>query len=50
VASASIGPVTSDALRAAGIEPVVEAKRSTMRGLVDAIVEWASAEENAGVS
>ena len=50
VSSASIGPVTSEALRAAGIEPVVEAKGSTMPRLVAAIVEWASGDVNAGVS
>lgn len=36
---ASIGPQTSDALRAAGIEVAIEAKESTIEGLVDAIVD-----------
>ncbi len=37
--AASIGPVTSDAIRAAGIELAVEADVATMSGLVDAIVD-----------
>ena len=37
VPAASIGPITSDAARAAGLEIVVEASESTMAGLVDAI-------------
>ncbi len=36
--SVSIGPVTSDALRAAGIEPFAEAPEHTSDGLVDALV------------
>ena len=35
--AASIGPVTSDAARAAGIDVVVEAARSDIPGLVDAV-------------
>jgi uroporphyrinogen III methyltransferase/synthase len=38
VAAASIGPITSDALRALGIEPEVEAEPSTTKALVEAIV------------
>jgi len=38
---ASIGPVTSDAARAAGLDVVVEAGQATMDGLVSAIVEAA---------
>ena len=41
VPAASIGPVTSDALRAVGIEPAIEARQATMADLVDAIVDWA---------
>lgn len=40
VAAASIGPITSDALRALGIEPDVEASPSTTESLVDAIVRY----------
>lgn len=36
---ASIGPITSAALRAENIEPVIEAQRYTTEGLVDAIRE-----------
>lgn len=43
-AAASIGPVTSDALRELGIEPACEAKSSTARGLVEAIARYV--EEN----
>jgi len=39
---ASIGPVTSDALRARGIEPAVEAAPHTVPGLVEAIVSATS--------
>lgn len=35
----SIGPVTSDALRAAGLEPVCEAAEARMPALVDAVEE-----------
>jgi len=35
---ASIGPETSKALKALGIEPHVEAKKSTIDGLVEAIL------------
>jgi len=38
---ASIGPQTSDALRDAGVEVAIEAKDSTIEGLVDAIVDAA---------
>jgi uroporphyrinogen-III synthase len=34
----SIGPVTSDALRAAGIDVDAEAKEATIDGLVTAVV------------
>ncbi len=37
---ASIGPLTSAALRACGHEPTVEASPSTMDGLVDAMLRW----------
>jgi uroporphyrinogen III methyltransferase/synthase len=39
---ASIGPVTSDALRARGLEPHVEAERHDVDGLIDALVLDAS--------
>jgi uroporphyrinogen-III synthase len=35
--AASIGPVTSDAITAAGVELKCEAKESTIEGLIDAI-------------
>ena len=35
--SASIGPITSAALRAERVEPAIEAERYTTEGLVDAI-------------
>ena len=38
---ASIGPVTSAALRAAGLEPTVEAERHTIDGLVEAMLRIA---------
>lgn len=38
-AAVSIGPITSKALRARGIEPAVEADEYTIPGLVDAIVK-----------
>jgi uroporphyrinogen-III synthase len=41
VCLASIGPVTSNTLRAAGFPPSVEAKEYTMQGLVVAIREYA---------
>jgi len=37
---ASIGPITSAALRDAGVEPATEAKRYTAEGLVEALVEY----------
>jgi len=37
VTPASIGPITSDALREANVEPVIEAERYTTEGLVEAI-------------
>lgn len=39
--AATIGPVTSAAVRDAGITIAVEARESTMGGLVEAILEWA---------
>jgi len=38
----SIGPVTSDSLRAAGIEIVAEAEEASIGGLVEAVKRWAS--------
>jgi uroporphyrinogen-III synthase len=38
VPAASIGPQTSDALRAAGIEVKVDAEQSTIDGLVSAVL------------
>jgi len=35
----SIGPVTSDALRARGLEPAVEARRHDIDGLVQAVID-----------
>ncbi len=43
VPAASIGPITSDAARRAGIEVVAEAARSTIAGLVDSIVALVAA-------
>jgi uroporphyrinogen III methyltransferase / synthase len=40
-AAASIGPVTSEALRKQGIEPAFEAKQHDIPGLIAAIREWA---------
>jgi uroporphyrinogen III methyltransferase/synthase len=37
VGAASIGPITTDAAREAGLDVVIEASRSTIDGLVDAI-------------
>ena len=44
VPAASIGPVTSEAAHAAGIEVVAEAGESTLEGLVGAVVAWAAAQ------
>lgn len=41
--AASIGPITSEALRKHGIEPFVEADPSTISGLVDALLKGVSA-------
>jgi len=38
--AASIGPITSDAAREAGLDVAVEASRSTIDGLVEAITEY----------
>ncbi|MGC8480063.1 MAG: uroporphyrinogen-III C-methyltransferase [Acidimicrobiales bacterium] len=38
--AASIGPVTSEAMRAAGIDVTVEATQHDFDGLVDAIIRW----------
>ncbi|CAN5678348.1 uroporphyrinogen-III C-methyltransferase [soil metagenome] len=38
VAAASIGPITSEAARSAGLDVAIEASESTIDGLVDAIV------------
>jgi uroporphyrinogen III methyltransferase/synthase len=37
--AASIGPITSEALRAAGQEPAIEAAKSDIPGLVKAILK-----------
>ena len=37
--AASIGPITTDAAQEAGLDVVIEASRSTIDGLVDAIIE-----------
>jgi uroporphyrinogen III methyltransferase/synthase len=42
IPAASIGPITSDAARAAGFEVVVEASRSTIDGLAEAIEAYFS--------
>ena len=47
VPAASIGPVTSEAARRAGIEVVAEARSSTIPGLIDAVVVGASAARGA---
>lgn len=39
VAAISIGPITSETLRASGWEPAIEAKRSDIAGLIEATVE-----------
>jgi uroporphyrinogen III methyltransferase/synthase len=44
----SIGPITSDALRAAGIEVVAEAKEASIDGLVEAVRSWRRGGEEAG--
>jgi uroporphyrinogen III methyltransferase/synthase len=40
--AASIGPVTSDALRAAGIDVVAEADEASIDGLVEAVMRCSS--------
>jgi uroporphyrinogen III methyltransferase/synthase len=40
VPAASIGPITSEAARAAGLEVLIEATDSTIAGLADAIAEY----------
>lgn len=40
-AAGSIGPVTSEALREHGVEPVFEAEQHDISGLVEAIRKWA---------
>ena len=47
VAFASIGPITSSTLRQKGIEPAVEARSYTAKGLAQAIVRWAKAQGRA---
>ncbi|MGH9388949.1 MAG: uroporphyrinogen-III synthase, partial [Vicinamibacteria bacterium] len=39
-AAASIGPITSKALRSLGVAPAVEAERFTTEGLVEAILRY----------
>jgi uroporphyrinogen-III synthase len=39
--TASIGPETSKALQALGIEPTVEAKKHTVEGLVETLLAFA---------
>jgi hypothetical protein len=41
----SIGPVTSEALHAYGLSPHVEASRHDIEGLIDALIEDATARE-----
>jgi uroporphyrinogen-III synthase len=48
VCLASIGPVTSEALRTAGFPPTIEAREYTMQGLVQAINEHASQQDPKG--
>jgi uroporphyrinogen III methyltransferase/synthase len=38
--AASIGPITSNALRSLGVSPAVEAERFTTEGLIDAILQY----------
>ncbi len=40
VRAASIGPITSNALRSLGVSPAVEAERFTTEGLIEAIVRY----------
>jgi uroporphyrinogen III methyltransferase/synthase len=47
-ASASIGPITSRALRDAGFEPDIEASVYTVDGLIDAIERYFSEERESG--
>ena len=46
--AASIGPVTSAKLREAGLEPAIEASKSTIEGLVEAIVGQQQADRQGG--
>ncbi len=39
---ASIGPITSDTLRKAGLNPAIEAREYTIKGLIEAISEYFS--------
>jgi uroporphyrinogen III methyltransferase/synthase len=48
IAVVSIGPVTSDTVRKLGLEVSVEARESTMEGLVRAIQEYFSAQAQSG--
>jgi len=49
IRAASIGPITSDALRAIGIEPAAEATRSTADGLADAIATYSKTESTSAL-
>lgn len=40
---ASIGPITSDAMRNLGLEPAVEAPEATLGSLVDTLIAWLTA-------
>lgn len=47
LAFASIGPITSATLRGQGIEPAMEARTYTAKGLAQAIVRWSKAQGRA---